>query len=191
MKPSAKFWAAMALFQLAFGLTVFALTRQYYIDSATTVAPSSSVMPASATAWPDSDTAAELAQLGPLAAGRQTLEDPFEVSRQANEFFANKQYERAAERYERLLALGPNNVDTYNNLGLTLHYLGRSDEALSRLNQGVTLEPAHQRSWLTLGFVNSQLGNFEQARSALTTAVQIDSGNEVGQSALAMLQDLP
>jgi Flp pilus assembly protein TadD len=191
MNRSAKFWVLMAAFQLAFGLAVFALTRQYYIDSATTAAPSSTVMPGSVTTWPDSDTAADLARLGSLASGQQTVEDPFEVARQANEYFANKQYERAAERYERLLVLGPNNVDTYNNLGLTLHYLGRSGEALSRLNQGVTLEPAHQRSWLTLGFVNSQLGNFEQARSALTKAVQINSGNEVGQSALAMLEDLP
>ncbi len=191
MNRSAKFWVLMAAFQLAFGLAVFALTRQYYIDSATTAAPSLTVMPGSVTTWPDSDTAADLARLGSLASGQQTVEDPFEVARQANEYFANKQYERAAERYERLLVLGPNNVDTYNNLGLTLHYLGRSGEALSRLNQGVTLEPAHQRSWLTLGFVNSQLGNFEQARSALTKAVQINSGNEVGQSALAMLEDLP
>lgn len=47
------------------------------------------------------------------------------------------------------------------------------------------------RGWLTLGFVNSQLGNIEQARSALTTAVRMDADNEIGQAAAEMLAELP
>jgi Flp pilus assembly protein TadD len=97
----------------------------------------------------------------------------------------------AAELYERLLVLGPNNVETYNNLGITLHYIGRSNEALRRLNEGVAIDPAHQRIWLTLGFVNSQLGNTEQARAALNTAADLNAANEIGKSAIKMLADLP
>ena len=113
------------------------------------------------------------------------------MSRKADEFFANKQYARAAELYERLLVFSPNNAEIHNNLGLTLHYLGRSNEALRRLNAGVAADPTHQRIWLTLGFVNSQLGNTEQARSALTTATQVGTNESIRESAIKMLEDLP
>ena len=92
--------------------------------------------------------------------------------------------------YERLLAFNPNNAETYNNLGLTLHYLGRSTDALRRLNEGVAVDAENQRIWLTLGYVNSQLGNTEQARAALTTAVQIGSDELIRQAAMKMLEDL-
>jgi len=120
-----------------------------------------------------------------------TLQDPNEISRQAGEFFTNRQYDRAVDLYEQLLALRPNDAETYNNLGITLHYLGRSDEALRRLNEGVAVDAEHQRIWLTLGFVNSQLGNTDQARTALTTAAQIGSDDSIRQSARRMLEDLP
>ncbi len=38
---------------------------------------------------------------------------------------------------------------------------------------GLAVDPTHQRIWLTLGFVSSQLGNTEQARTALTTAIEL------------------
>lgn len=117
--------------------------------------------------------------------------DPAEVARLANGFFTNKQYDRAAAAYEQLLTLDPDNVNTYNNLGITLFYLGRPADALARLDQGVAVDPSYQRIWLTLGFVNSQLGNIEAARTALTTAAEMSADNDVGQSALKMLADLP
>jgi len=93
--------------------------------------------------------------------------------------------------YEQLLAFSPNDAEIYNNLGLTLHYLGRSTEALGKLNEGVAADPEHQRIWLTLGYVNSQLGNTEQARTALTTATQIGTDESIRQSAMKMLEGLP
>jgi hypothetical protein len=52
------------------------------------------------------------------------------------------------------------------------------------------VDPSYQRIWLTLGFVNSQVGNTGKAREALTTAAQMGADTEVGQSATQMLQDL-
>jgi len=161
----------MAMFQIVFGLAIFAVTRQYYIQ--------------------DSDTATHQAPIESPTFTPPVIEDPNEVARQANEFFANKQYDSAADSYERLLALDPNDVNTYNNLGITLHYLGRSTEALSRLEEGVSVDPTYPRIWLTLGFVNSQLGNIGQARAALATAAELDAEGDVGQSAATMLESLP
>jgi len=181
----------MTLFQVIFGLAIFAITRQYYNYEPVNVSADSTAILQPSLISPDAITEANPAQINASTFGDITIQDPVEISRQADEFFANGQYDRAAGLYQRLLALAPNNVDTYNNMGITLHYLGRSTEALDKLNEGVAVDATYQRIWLTLGFVNSQLGNSEQARAALTTAVKMGSDNEVGQSAVKMLANLP
>jgi tetratricopeptide (TPR) repeat protein len=191
MDQKLKFWIPMTLFQVVFGLTIFTITRQYYIQDSDNVSDNTTEIIQPAFVWPDSITKTNPAQLSSSIFSQSTIENPAEISRQANEYFTKKQYDKAAELYERLLVLAPNNVDTYNNLGITLHYLGRSSEALHRLNEGVAVDQTNQRIWLTLGFVYSQVGNTENARSALTTAAKIDADNEIGKSAVKMLENLP
>ena len=191
MIRSAKFWISMAVFQVVFGLTVFTITRQYYMQDSDKVSAEPTVTGQASPEWPDRRSETDLEQLITSFPGQSIIEDPAALSRQADEFFTNQQYDIAADLYQKLLAVDPNNVDTYNNLGITLHYLGRSTEALRILNEGVAVDPAYQRIWLTLGFVNSQLGNTGQARSALTTAAQMGANTEVGQSATKMLDSLP
>lgn len=181
----------MAVFQIVFGLAVFTLTRQYYIHDTAKLGTDSAEIRQPAFVWPDGQTGMNSSQINSSTFNRLAVDDPVEVARQASEYFSNKQYHKAANLYERLLKFSPNNVDTYNNLGITLHYLGKSSEALARLNEGVAIDPTHQRIWLTLGFVNSQMGNTEDARIALNTAAKINADNEIGESALKMLEDLP
>jgi Flp pilus assembly protein TadD len=191
MIMTAKFWISMTVFQVVFGLAIFAITREYYAPDADNVSIHSPALNQPALTWPNVITQTEIARLGSSALSESTIQDPVEISRQADEFFANKQYDRAANLYERLLALSPNDAEIYNNLGITLHYLGRSTDALRRLNEGVAIDAENQRIWLTLGFVNSQLGNTEQARTALTTAAQIGTNESIQQSAIKMLENLP
>jgi tetratricopeptide (TPR) repeat protein len=197
----------MAVFQLVFGLTVFALTRQYYVSGppkASTAAgqpagqqpsataagtPAGASARASARASADA-SADDLAALIASFPGPTLAQDPAELSRQGDQYFAAQQYEQAAAMYERALLAGSRDVNDYNSLGLTLHYLGRSAEALQVLNEGVALDSTYQRIWLTLGFVNHQLGNTGPSREALSTAVQMGPDNEIGQSAAKMLQEV-
>ena len=191
MDQKLKFWIPMTLFQVVFGLTIFTITRQYYIQDSDNVSDNTTEIIQPAFVWPDSITETNPAQLNSSIFSQSIIENPAEISRQANEYFTKKQYDKAAELYERLLVLAPNNVNTYNNLGITLHYLGRSSEALHWLNEGVAVDQTHQRTWLTLGFVYSQVGDTENARSALATAAKIDADNEIGKSAVKMLENLP
>ena len=179
----------MTAFQVLFGLSVFAITRDYYLQDANPVIAHPPAIDQSALV--QRERSVETVRTRPPAWDGSPAEDPFEISRQADEFFANKRYDRAADLYERLLSFDPNNVEVNNNLGLTLHYLGRSTEALLRLNDGVVADPSNQRIWLTLGFVNSQLGNTEEARTTLTTATRIGSDESIRQAALSMLENLP
>jgi Flp pilus assembly protein TadD len=180
----------MTLFQVIFGLTVFAVTRQYYVHDPDKVSADPIPINQPALEWPERSTGTGLEQLISSYPGQSTIEDPVATSRQADEFFSNGQYERAADLYGQLLAAGSNNVNTYNNLGITLHYLGQSTEAIRVLNEGLAIDPKYPRIWLTLGYVNSQLGNTEQARSALTTAAEMGAGTDVGLSATKMLNAL-
>jgi len=186
-----KFWISFAVFQVVFGLAVFAITREYYVQDVEKVSAHPPTIGQSAPVWPNGITETQIARLSSPALNEPTTQDPFEISRRANDYFANRQYDRAADLYEQLLAFSPNDAEIYNNLGLTLHYLGRSTEALGKLNEGVTVDPEHQRIWLTLGYVNTQLGNTEQARTALTTATQIGTDESIRQSAMKMLESLP
>lgn len=190
MSGSTRFWIYMALFQVAFGLAVFAVTRHYYAQEPATAVVNRQAQPEKPVEWPNSGAGNDLEQLISAFPGQTTTDDPAMLAARADEYFVNQQYDLAADAYRQLLAVDPHNADTYNNLGITLHYLGRSTEALKVLDQGITVDPEYQRIWLTLGFVNLQLGNIIQARAALTTAVQIDATNDVGQSAAQMLGKL-
>ncbi|MDH3433425.1 MAG: tetratricopeptide repeat protein [Gammaproteobacteria bacterium] len=181
----------MAVFQVLFGLAVFAVTRDHYRQDLATIPGHPPTMNSTAPVWPDSISESNIARLTGSTAAEPSLQSPADISRRADEFFSNKQYDKAAELYERLLAFGGDNAEVHNNLGLTLHYLGRSAEALERLNEGVVVDPDNQRIWLTLGFVNGQLGNTEQARTALTAATQIGNDESIRQSAMKMLENLP
>ncbi|MCP4302458.1 MAG: tetratricopeptide repeat protein [Gammaproteobacteria bacterium] len=186
-----RFWVSLGVFQVLFGLAVFAVTRDYYVQDSNNVGTHPPIITQPASAWPQGITESDIARLAPSAFGESAMQDPVEISRQANQFFANRQYQRAADSYDRLLTFNPNNVEVLNNLGLTLYYLDRSDEALRRLNEGVAVDPENQRIWLTTGYVNSQLGNVEQARTALTTATQIGTDESIRRSAVEMLEALP
>ena len=184
------FWILMSIFQIGFGFVVFIATRNVYIDDVRR--PGDRLSDIAPFASTDSSQTLDLnpALLRSLIEMKPDTQDPAAISLLANKYFEDKQYAEAAELYEQLLTFGPNNADVHNNLGLTLHYLGRSVEALARLEEGLALDSTNQRIWLTFGFVNSEIGNVDEARAALTSAVQIDADNQIGQSAAKMLENL-
>jgi len=185
-----KFWISLAVFQALFGFAVFAVTRDYYQQEVRAVRAHPGTINPSASTW-QGISESDISRLAPDVLEGSDSEDPAEISRQSDQFFSQRQYEQAASGYRKLLGIDPSNVEVHNNLGLTLHYLGRSEEALRYLNDGIALDASNQRIWLTLGYVNSQLGNVEQARSALGKAAQMGDNDSIRQSALRMLEELP
>ena len=55
--------------------------------------------------------------------------------------FGQKQYQEALVLYRNLLELTPDSAQTHSNLGATLYYLGRADEALHHLERAVEIDP--------------------------------------------------
>ena len=191
MARDKRFWTLLLLFQVFFGLAVFAFTREYYMQDAGAIRGHAQIAGPSAPAWSRGITATDISRLSSPGIVEPTPSDPAEIYRRAEEFFANKQYAQAASLYEQLLVFSPNDAEIYNNLGLTLFYSGRPDEALQVLNKGVARDAEHQRIWLTLGYVSSQLGNTEQARAALTNAIEVGGNASISEAAGKMLAELP
>jgi tetratricopeptide (TPR) repeat protein len=191
MARDKRFWTLLVIFQVFFGLAVFAFTRDYYMQETPSVAGHPPIANPGATSWSRGVTATDISRLSSPGLVEPTPTDPAEIYRRAEEFFANKQYAQAASLYEQLLVYSPNDAEIYNNLGLTLFYLGQPEDALRRLNEGVAKDAGHQRIWLTLGYVNSQVGNIADARTALTNATQRGSNESIRQAAMKMLSELP
>ncbi len=63
------------------------------------------------------------------------------IDRLAMVRFGRQQYEEARALYLSLLELSPDDAQTYSNLGATLYYLGRREEALRHFERAVEIDP--------------------------------------------------
>ncbi len=118
------------------------------------------------------------------------LGDPESPARIADQHFQQGLFQEAASECRRALEQAPDNVDLYNNLGLTLHYIDRSREAVDILELGIAADATYQRIWLTLGFVQLSERDANSARRALATAAELDPNSRVGLEAMRLLEEI-
>ncbi len=185
-------WLLFALFLFFYGFTVFAVTRDYYLRHlARTVAATPAVTSTAPHAVPAQSAApaAPTSPLPPPSAIPQTITESNVqlLAQQADALFVERRYAEAIPVYRRILELSPNDVEAHNDLGLALHYAGDSNAALTLLRAGTAKDPAHQRIWLTLGFISLQAGDPTEARAALERARDLGADTGVGQEAIRLL----
>ena len=197
MKAGYLKWCRIVLFQVLYGMAIFLVTRDFYMRQSTPpTVPAHALVPTRpAPAVPGSSyfTVEDAERLLTGARSKTTGADERdyrEIARMADEQFRDKNYAQAASLYKEVLSKFPHNVDIYNNLGLTLHYINRSEEAIEQLESGISIDEGNQRIWLTLGFVQSQTGNTDEARRAFQRAIDIDSNSAVGSEAARMMNAL-
>jgi adenylate cyclase len=79
-----------------------------------------------------------------------------------------RRYDEALHAAEASIAGNPNDAEGYNALGMILHYVGRSDEALSRFERAMALNPLAPGMWLHFqGQAYYQLARYEEAAAVL------------------------
>jgi tetratricopeptide (TPR) repeat protein len=105
----------------------------------------------------------------------------------ADLYFESSLFEKAITAYEELLELDETDGDTYNDLGLSYHYTGRSERAIETLRKGSEVAPAFQRVWLSLGFVLAANNRADEARAPLKKAIALDAQTEVAAEARRIL----
>lgn len=185
-KLSALQWLIVAALQIFYGFAVFALTRDHYQRQA----PPQAAAPTTRHATPAARAAAEAVLGGRPAPSPEAVQDPAVLAQIGDEHFARKEYDQAIQIYRQVLQLAPHDVDTLNDLGLALYYSGNTEQALDSLKQGVEKAPSFQRIWLTLGFVQMNSAEREEAKFALQEAVKLGADNPAGQEAKRMLGKL-
>lgn len=179
-------WILVIAFQVLYGLMVFAVTRDYYQRHA---APAPA--PAVAVA-PGRGLAGSMGPLDPAAgliAGGAS-DDPAALADLADSLFEQGRYAQAIDVYEKLRQRMPDDLDTYNDLGLALHYTGQNPRAIEILREGTRKGPEFQRIWLTLGYVQANSGQTEAGVASLTRAAELGEDTTVGQEARRMLEKL-
>lgn len=183
-------WTLLIAFQVFFGLVVFGLTRTYYETGGSHQAPAVSQAPP--VHAPVDPIGGSMQRFSALSVPDEELisDDPELLARLGDSYFGQGEYHRAMVVYERTLRLAPEDVDTYNDLGLVLHYLGQSGRAVQVLEEGIARGPEYQRIRLTLGFVQYQRGNVAEAATALQRAVALGPDSKVGVEAQRMLDSL-
>jgi len=124
----------------------------------------------------------------PSVAGALQVETLESLNAAAEGHLASRRYGEAIRVYRRMLELEPKNASLLNELGLALHYDGKSAEAIETLRKATTLDPELQRAWLSQGFVLKSTGQDAKARAALEKTIALGASTPQGVEARKMLE---
>ncbi len=87
---------------------------------------------------------------------------------------AGKDWEKARDAYQQMVAAAPGNALALSNLGIVEYRLKDYKNAAAHLEQSVKINPNISQNWLTLGLSHYYLKQYNLAISALTRAKHED-----------------
>jgi tetratricopeptide (TPR) repeat protein len=96
-----------------------------------------------------------------------------QLIRRANKSLAQRAYDEAVSLYEQALEIDPSSPEAVNNLGASLSYLGRDEEAEQCFRQSIALKPDYVEAHGNLGSLLRQKGDFVGAEAALRRALKL------------------
>jgi cytochrome c-type biogenesis protein CcmH/NrfG len=85
---------------------------------------------------------------------KQNPQDPQPPLELANLYYDQKQYDRAADWYQKALALDPKNVNARTDLGTVYFNLGRPEDALKAYEESLRVDPNHEPTMFNTIIVN-------------------------------------
>ena len=89
------------------------------------------------------------------------------------------QYEKAKEYFEKVLELKEDQVDTLNELGLSLVYLGDTPNALKNFSKAIELRPTDYEIMCNRGMTYLQINDITNSRKDILNAYEINPNDEV------------
>jgi len=114
-------------------------------------------------------------------------DDPVQLAAIGDTYFEKQNFAQAIILYEKTLMLNPNDVDTYNDLGLSYLYTGKTEKAIETIKKGTEVDPTYQRIWLSLGFTLMSQEKIEEGKQALEKAIELNPDTIIGKEAMRML----
>ncbi|MEN6487751.1 MAG: tetratricopeptide repeat protein [Smithella sp.] len=99
---------------------------------------------------------------------------------QGIDFFQNKEYEKAADRFKQAAALSPssdNSASAYNYLGIAYINLEDTDKAIKTYKEAIRLYPADENFHTALGDIYLQEKMYKEALEQYEAAVNLNSND--------------
>jgi Flp pilus assembly protein TadD len=106
-------------------------------------------------------------------------------------YFEEKDYANALTWFQTSAQKNRRLPDAYCGIGKTLVALGRMDEAITRLEEGLSVTAENVAVLVDLGETYYRAGRFIDARTRLERAVQKDANGAAGQRAAELLKTFP
>lgn len=78
---------------------------------------------------------------------------------------------------EKVVALQPQDADSWFNLGFVREHAGKPEAAIAAFSEATQLKPSLDRAWYGMGLAQARLGKHDQAVSALQQAVKLQPMN--------------
>ena len=108
-----------------------------------------------------------------------------------NLYFDAERYEDAITWYGDALKLSPGDVNVSTDLGVSLYYSNKPDEALKQFDQSLTLDPKHAKTLLNVGIVKAfGKQDLDGAEAAWKQVMAIAPDGPEGQAAKRALDSL-
>ena len=113
------------------------------------------------------------------------------LSRLADAYFDKKQFDEAVKYYKKVIELKPDDASTYNEIGLSLHYQGKSAEGVRYIDEGIKKNPYFQKIWLTKGFILAYgMGDLSAAKEAWEKTKALNPESNEGKAAADYLSHM-
>jgi tetratricopeptide (TPR) repeat protein len=90
-----------------------------------------------------------------------------------------KDYQGAAEDFEKAIAINPNDRRYYNNLGYCLDQLGRYDEAIAAFSQATALDSNDSYAYRAIGVCYYEKKDFNSAIDFIRAAISLNPSDAV------------
>lgn len=92
------------------------------------------------------------------------MTDKVTMKREAgNQFYKNKQYDKAEKCYLKSLEFGPTDAKTLSNLSLVYYHTERLDESLKLIEQIIILDPHYKKAYYRKVICLEKMGRYLQA----------------------------
>ena len=106
-----------------------------------------------------------------VSATAQANEDLRAAHKRAAQAFAEQQWAQAASAYQDVVALNPNDARGWLRLGMSLHRLGKLDDAMTAHRRAAAFPAQHARAMVHIARTEARRGNVAEAMRALRAGV--------------------
>jgi len=97
------------------------------------------------------------------------------LSRLADSYDKARQFDKAMENYQKVVALNPSDANVHNAMGSVYAEMGKIPEAQAEFQKSAQLDPANAaRAYYNLGAIMTNSGKLDEAAAAFKKATEVD-----------------